>query len=303
MIATVTPNPAVDYTVSLSEPPASGEVLRTDRTRYDAGGKGINVAKYLDALGAEAFATGFLGGFVGEYLEGQLAEAELPAAFVDVEGTTRLNTTLLAPDEEYKINQIGPAIEPAAIDALVEALAEQEPDTVVVAGSLPPGVDPGTIDRIAAAGDWETAVDCTGDVLGELSGEYALCKPNHVELAEATGRPVDSVESAIVAARELCDDGFDRVVASLGSDGAVSVTDERALHAPALDVEVADTVGAGDALLAGVLDAMDRGESPENALRNGIAVSTRVVSVSGTRVPPLEEVPSLSDRVSVAVRD
>lgn len=303
MIATVTPNPAVDYTVSLSEPPASGEVLRTDRTRYDAGGKGINVAKYLDALGTEAFATGFLGGFVGEYLESRLAESSLPAAFVDVEGTTRLNTTLLAPDEEYKINQTGPAIEPPAIDALVESLSDREPDTVVVAGSLPPGIDPGTIDRIAAAGDWETAVDCTGDVLGELSGEYALCKPNHVELAAATDRPVDSVESAIVAARELCDDGFDRVVASLGSDGAVSVTDERALHAPALDVEVADTVGAGDALLAGVLGATDRGESPENALRTGIAVSSRVVGVPGTRVPSLKEVRALSDRVTVAARD
>ncbi len=302
MIATVTPNPAVDYTVSLSAPPTSGDILRTDRTRYDAGGKGINVAKYLDALGTETFATGFLGGFVGEYLAERLAETSLPTDFVDIAGTTRLNTTLLAPDGEYKINQNGPVIDPAAVDALVESLSGRDPDIVVVAGSLPPGVDPGTIDRIAAAGDWRTAVDLNGDVLGNLSGEYALCKPNHVELAEATGQSVDSVESAISAARTLCDRGFDRVIASLGSDGAVAVTDDRAFHAPALDVDVADTVGAGDALLAGVLDGIARGESPESSLSTGIALATRVVGVPGTRVPELEDLPPLRERVTVSRR-
>jgi 1-phosphofructokinase len=302
VIATVTPNPAVDYTVSLSGAPAPGEVLRTDRTRYDAGGKGINVSKYLDALETETLATGFLGGFVGEYLETRLATAGLPASFVTIDGTTRLNTTLLAPDAEYKINQTGPTVGAAAVGSLVETLRDRDPETVLVAGSLPPGVDTETVDRIATAGEWETAVDLNGDVLGELSAGYALCKPNRAELEEATGRTVDDVDSAVAAARSLRGRGFERVVASLGSEGAVLVSDDRAFHAPALDVDVVDTVGAGDALLAGVLDGVARGESNGGALRTGIAVAAHVVGVPGTRVPPLDDVRTIRDRASVVPR-
>lgn len=299
MIATVTPNPAVDYTVSLSATPTDGEILRTDRTRYDAGGKGINVAKYLDAVGSTTVATGFLGGFVGEYLESRLS---IPAEFVTVDGTTRLNTTLLAPDTEYKINQVGPTIDASAVDSLIESLAVHEPNMIVIAGSLPPGIGPKTIDRIAAAGEWETAVDLGGAVLCELSAEYHLCKPNRAELAEAIGKPVDSVERAIEAAESLREQGFSRVVASLGSAGALSVTDEHVHYAPPLDVDVVDTVGAGDALLSGVLDGIDRGASSEDALRTGMAVAACVVSAPGTRVPPPNEVATARERVSVVSR-
>lgn len=302
MIVTVTPNPAVDYTVSLADELAAGAVTRTDRTRYDAGGKGINVSKYLATLDTATLATGFLGGFVGEYLETRLADADLPADFVAIDGTTRLNTTLLTPDAEYKINQAGPTVGERAVDALVSRLRERDPNTVVIAGSLPPGIDTATVDRIAAAGEWATAIDLNGDVLGELSGEYALCKPNRDELAVATGTTVDSVESAIEAADELRNRGFERVVASLGADGAVLVSDDRALYAPALDVEVVDTVGAGDALLSGVLSALDRGEDEYAALEAGIAVSSRVVSVPGTSVPSLVDIDFARTDVSVTSR-
>lgn len=302
MIVTVTPNPAVDYTVSLSEEPTSGTISRTDRTRYDAGGKGINVSKYLDMLGTDTLATGFLGGFVGEYLETQLVDAELPAVFVDIEGTTRLNTTLLTPNREYKINQAGPTIEEEAVSILLDTLRERSPETVVVAGSLPPRLETGFVDRIADAGDWETAVDLNGGVLGDLSGSYALCKPNRSELAEATGRKVDSVDAAIEAAYMLRDRGFSRVVASLGADGAVMATPDRALYAPALDVDIVDTVGAGDALLSGVLDGLSRGESDEAALETGIAVAARAVGVPGTRVPSLTNVQTACDAVTVMPR-
>ncbi|WP_122091087.1 1-phosphofructokinase [Halalkalicoccus subterraneus] len=302
MIVTVTPNPAVDYTVSLTDEPTAGTVTRTDRTRYDAGGKGINVSKYLASLDTDTLATGFLGGFVGEYLETQLETAELPAEFVAIDGTTRLNTTLLTPDAEYKINQTGPTVDEGAVDALVSRLRERDPNTVVIAGSLPPGIDTATVDRIAAAGEWETAIDLNGDVLGELSGEYVLCKPNRKELAAATGTTVDSVENAIEAAHVLRKRGFERVVASLGADGAVLVSDERALYAPALDVEVVDTVGAGDAMLSGVLSALDRGEGERAALGTGIAVSSRVVALPGTSVPSLANIDTTRDTVAVERR-
>ncbi|NUC71068.1 1-phosphofructokinase [Haloterrigena sp. SYSU A558-1] len=300
MIASVTLNPAVDYTVELSEPLTDGAVARSDEHRYDAGGKGINVSKYLTELGVETVATGVAGGFLGRSLLERLSAAAIDADFVEIDGETRLNTTLLGPDGEYKINQNGPRIAPPAIEEIVDTLREYDPETVVIAGSLPPGTGPETIDRLAAAGPWETVVDVGGATLADLEAEYALCKPNHEELAAATGRRVDDVQSAIAAAEELQTDGFERVVASLGADGAIMATPDRTLRAPAADVDVVDTVGAGDALLSGVLAARTRQESDAVALRSGVAVASRVVSVSGTRAPSLTGLRDERESISVS---
>ncbi|ELZ18424.1 1-phosphofructokinase [Haloterrigena salina JCM 13891] len=300
MIASVTLNPAVDYTVELSEPLTEGAVARSDEHRYDAGGKGINVSKYLTELGVETVATGVVGGFLGRSLLERLSAAAIDADFVEIDGETRLNTTLLGPDGEYKINQNGPQVAPSAVEEIVDTLQRYDPETVVIAGSLPPGTGPETIDRLAAAGSWETVVDVGGATLADLEAEYALCKPNHDELAAATGRRVDDVQSAIAAAEELQTAGFERVVASLGADGAIMATPDRTLHAPAADVDVVDTVGAGDALLSGVLAARARQESDAVALRSGVAVASRVVSVSGTRAPSLTGLRDERESISVS---
>jgi 1-phosphofructokinase len=286
MILTVTLNPAVDHTVRLDEPLNAGTVQRTNDTRFDAGGKGINVSKYLDRFGAETTATGILGGFLGSFVESQLSAEGISHDFVEIDGQTRLNTTVLT-DEEYKINHTGPAVDASAIGAIVERIAAHDPETVVVAGSLPPSLDVTAIDQIADAGDWATVVDIGGENLTRLTETYALCKPNREELATATGEATTTVEECFQAAEALQSSGFNRVVASLGADGAVLVTRSNTFHAPALDADVVDTVGAGDALLAGVLAAFADESTDEEALRTGIAVASRVVSVPGTTVPSL----------------
>lgn len=299
MILTVTLNPAVDHTLRLQEPLSPETVLRTNDVRFDAGGKGINVSKYLDELGTETIATGFLGGFLGSFIDERLTADGIAHDFVQVSDLTRLNTTVLA-DEEYKINHTGPTVDTSMIDAILDRIDSHHPETVVVAGSLPPGLDVGVIDRIANAGDWETVVDVGGEMLHRLSEPYALCKPNREELAAATGKPTETLEECLTAAKALRTDGFDRVVASLGVDGAVLVTRTETLHASATGTDVVDTVGAGDALLAGTLAAFARGATQEEALGAGIAVASRVVAVPGTTVPSLSAVHADADRVSVS---
>ena len=287
MILTVTYNPAVDHTITVEEFPGPGDVARTDTDRFDAGGKGINVSKYLTGLGQETVATGLLGGFLAAFIERTLEGDGVRSDFVSIDGRTRLNTTILAEDER-KINHSGPRVSAGVVDELIERIRAHEPDTVVLSGSLPPGLDHGALDRIAAAGDWRTAVDVDGPTLAVLQAEYALCKPNREELAAATGRPVDTVEDCIDAANALVGAGFDRVVASLGADGAILVTATEAVHVPARPVDVVDTVGAGDALLSGVLDALSAGSSDREALQHGVDVATAVVAVPGTEVPVFE---------------
>ncbi|GAD51637.1 1-phosphofructokinase [Halarchaeum acidiphilum MH1-52-1] len=301
MILTVTPNPALDYTVELDDPLEADTVVRTDGARVDAGGKGINVSQYLRALGSETVASGFLGDPFGRVLADELA-ADLDTSFVPVEESTRLNQTILAPDGEYKINQNGPRVSEGAVDDLLARVADVAPPVLVVGGSLPPGVTAADVDRLADAGEWATAVDVGGAMLAELDADYALCKPNRAELAEATGMATESVDDCVAAGEELRSMGYERVIASLGGDGAILVGPEGAFVADALAVDVVDTVGAGDSLLAGVLAAYDGGASDETALATGVAVASRVVGVAGTSVPDLAGIETVRDGVRVRRR-
>ncbi|GAA0254865.1 1-phosphofructokinase [Haladaptatus pallidirubidus] len=299
MILTVTPNPAVDHTLQLESDLVSDTVARTDTTRLDPGGKGINVSEFLVELDVETVATGFVGGFLGQFLREELTMREITNDFIEISGHTRLNTTILAPQSEYKINQNGPTIADSSTNRLIETIKRHDPEIVVIAGSLPSGINPRTIDQIAEAGTWETVVDVAGDVLRDLQAEYALCKPNRVELGAATGGTVDSLDDAISAARKLRKHGFKHVVASLGKNGAIMATPDAVLHIPALDVDVIDTVGAGDALLSGVLTERQQGGSSEAALRTGVAVASRVISVSGTSVPPLDDLTTTAEEMPI----
>ena len=300
MIPTVTLNPAVDQTMRFEDPLSAETVNRSTVSRFDAGGKGINVSQFLTALGTETVASGTVGGFTGQFLREALHDDGVETDFVEVEAPTRLNSTILAAGTEYKLNQHGPEVPPSVADDIVDRIAARDPDRAMVGGSLPPGLNIDAVDQIADAGSWQTVVDVKGELLRELSADYALCKPNRDELAGATDRPVETVEECVAAARKLRKAGFERVVASLGADGAVLVGPDGAVYADPLDVDVADTVGAGDAMLTGVLAALERGDSDETALATGTAVAARVVAQSGTGTPEFDGV--FEDRTNVDVR-
>jgi len=303
MHLTVTFNPAVDQTLQFDEPMAPDRVLRASSARFDAAGKGVNVAQYLTALGQDAVATGVLGGFTGQFIRDRLTDDGVSTAFVESGGTTRLNTTAVADGSEYKLNHDGPAVDEAAVAAIVETVRERDPDTVVVSGSLPPGVTTDAVDAVAAAGDWDTVVDMDGDALRALDERYTLCKPNREELAGATDADVSTVEGCARAADAFRANGFDRVLASLGGDGVVLAGDSTALHAAALDATVVDTVGAGDALLSGVLAAWAGGADDATALRTGVAAATRLVEQAGTAPPAFDDLETLRERVVVRELD
>lgn len=299
MIVTVTLNPAVDYTLQLEQELSAGSVARTDTTQFDPGGKGINVSKYLVNIDVETVATGFVGGFLGQFLTMSLTEDRIPNDFTQISERTRLNTTILTQSSEYKINQKGPVIDEVPVSRIIETICQYDPAIVLIAGSLPPGIGPEVVDTISDAGPWKTVVDLEGTILNKLKREYLLCKPNREELSDATGHCVESIEDCIAASKALRQNGFDCVVASLGADGAIMVTPDTALHAPALKVDIVDTAGAGDALLAGVLAHHHRDGTSEDMLRTGIAVASRAVTVPGTSVPSLSTISTEIGEINV----
>lgn len=303
MIVTVTLNPSLDRTLLVHEL-VRGAVLRADATRDDPGGKGVNVARALVAHGGEALAVLPVGGSIGKALVAQLADAGVDVEPVSIGGATRANITVAEPDgTTTKLNEPGPLLSAEEIDAVLEAVERrvQAGDWVVIGGSLPPGAGPVVvamlIERAHASGAL-VALDTSGPALtAGLPHQPDLVKPNREELAEAVGRPVTSVGGVVEACDVLRERGAGRVLCSLGADGAVLVDDTSRVHAAAPVAEVRNTVGAGDALLAGYLQAVGRG--PLQALRTGVAWATAAVATSGTGVPD----PDLIDTAAVRVVD
>lgn len=295
MILTVTFNPAIDHTYVLDNDIEDSEISRTDTSRFDAGGKGINVSSYLNALDTETVATGILGGFTGDFIKSELDKQGLNHDFVEG-GRTRVNTTVLAADREYKINHDGPETDESVVEDIISKIDELEPENVVISGSLPPGLDYMAVEKIADKSDARITVDLSGPVLGKLEGDYFLAKPNEDELSNATDQEVESFEEAYEAAKMLIDRGFQNILASLGGKGALLVSEESAWYVEGISADVEDTTGAGDAILSGFLAGMKQGKEKSEALEEALAFATTVVETSGTQLPDLNDLDDYVER-------
>ena len=109
MIYTVTLNPSIDYVVE-TDKLKIGEVNRSNKEELYPGGKGINVSLMLKELQVENTALGFLGGFIGEYIENALAFKGVNTEFIQLEeGFSRINLKI-KDKAETEINGKGPHV-------------------------------------------------------------------------------------------------------------------------------------------------------------------------------------------------
>jgi 1-phosphofructokinase len=288
VIVTLTLNPSLDRTIEVDRL-VRGTMTRATSARLDPGGKGVNVSRALLANRVPSVAVVTVGGADGDQLVRLLEADGIPLRAVGVAGRTRSNVTIAEPDGVVtKLNEPGEPLSRAELDAVADAvLGETETASwVVTCGSLPPGVPTGIYARLCeflTSAGVLVAVDASGPaLLAALDAKPALIKPNREELAEAVGRPVDSIGAAIEAAEQLRDRGAGSVLASLGADGAVLVEDEGVTIGEAPIAEARSTVGAGDALLAGFLAAGARGSA---ALAEGLAWGAAAVSLPASRMP------------------
>jgi 1-phosphofructokinase len=278
MIVTLTPNPSVDRTVFLADL-VLGSVNRSQRSRSEPSGKGVNVALALHAHGVATRAVVTAGGPVGAQLQQMLAATGLDTVIVPIEGDIRSNISLTQPDGTVtKINEPGPLLSTAERERLVTAVAGQL-DTagwLVCAGSLPTGVSDewyGHLVELGRRHGVPVAVDTSGGPLAHsLHAQPDLVKPNVHELAELTGATPTTLGEVIDAAQEVRRRGAHTVLASLGGDGAVLVDADGTLWGHAPVPSVVSTVGAGDAMLAGYLSChQGRAQALATALQWGAA--------------------------------
>ena len=293
-IVTVTPNPALDLTLEV-ERLGVGAVNIAGASRFESGGKGANVARMLAHLGAAGSAAAVVA-LPADGADSWIASfpREVELVVVRVAGSLRANVAITAADgETTNVNMRGGPLSAADADALVAAVAAAARGAawVVVGGSLPIGMEPAWIGRIAdaarAAGA-KIAIDCAGEALeAAVAARVDLIKPNEEEASRLVGFTVNDRPSAERAATLLIERGVGSVLLSLGASGAIyrAVEGDTTLFTPTPRAKVRSTVGAGDVLLAAFLHTLSSGGSPADALSSAVGWAAAKVEQPGTTMP------------------
>ncbi|MDF3300417.1 1-phosphofructokinase family hexose kinase [Streptomyces tropicalis] len=302
MILTVTLNTALDltYRVPSLRPHASHRVTEvTERP----GGKGLNVARVLAALGHEVTVTGFAGGATGHMVRDRLAGTPgLVDALVPVAGSTRRTVAVVdgRTGDTTQLNEPGPLVSPAEWSALQDAYVDLLGSVTAVAlcGSLPPGVPVGAyagLVRSARAAGVPVLLDTSGEPLRRaVAARPDIIKPNADELAELTG-----AHEPLRATQDARRRGARAVVASLGAEGLLAHTAEGRWRAAPPSRVPGNPTGAGDAAVAGLLSGLVERLPWPDRLTRAVALSTAAVHspTAGDIDPALYT--DLLDRVTV----
>jgi len=280
-VVTVTLNPAIDQTVQI-EGFQCGEVNRVVGLAQNAGGKGVNVASALSDLEVPVLATGFLGQQNAALFEELFRNKNIADRFVRLQGSTRMGLKIVdTPTRKVtEINYPGLTPDPEHLEGLFATLrGEARHGTwFVLSGSLPPGVPPeiyGRMVREIRELGARVILDTSGEPLRHaLEQGPDIVKPNQSELEQMTGHTLESIEEVAEAAATLVAKGVGLVVVSMGSRGALFVSDKEVLLTTPPKVQVQSTVGAGDTMVAGLVYAQ---------LQDfGLAKTARLATAFGT---------------------
>ena len=265
---TITLNPAIDQrvTVDALQP---GQVHRALDSAQNAGGKGINVASCLSGLGVATAALGVLGAANAGLFDALFAQRGIADDCLRVPGHTRTNIKLVADAgrQTTDINLPGLVLAEAQLHAVAQRMARHlRPGLVVVlCGSLPAGLPPDSWARLQAqarVAGADVLLDTSGASLAAALDAPVLpwaIKPNRQELEAAVGMPLDGPGPLLAAARMLLGKGLGLAVVSLGEEGALFVSAQGAVVARPCRLARGSSVGAGDAMVAGIVAARLRG--------------------------------------------
>ena len=281
MIITVTLNAAIDK--SLSVPNFRlGRRHRTVDQRTMAGGKGVNIARTLKALGQPVIATGFAGGPTGTRIVEQLTEESILNDFVRIREESRTNTSVLDPTtgDQTEINERGPAVSAREVELFRDKLLylARGAAIVVFAGSLPRGVEPdlyASLVRDLERLDVITVIDTDGEPLRQaVRAEPDVVSPNVLEAEELVGHEFATEQERSQAVGEIVALGPREAIMTLpdGCFAQVLVDGQRFLKRARVEQrEPIAKRGSGDAFLAGYVAARYEGRAPDQCLRFGVA--------------------------------
>lgn len=305
-IATITVNPAIDQTVSADDFEI-GKVNRSRDMRFDAGGKGVNVASFLADYGLEVAVTGFLGEENADVFERHFKRKNIEDRFIRVPGETRINIKIMDEARQVTTDLNTPGQVPGEyaltrfyeqVEAMMEAC-----ECFVLSGNIQAGL-PSTfyadlISRLKSR-QRRTIIDTSGDALIEsLKAGPNIIKPNIHELRALVNKPLENVDEVYQSASALLNAETTIVVVSMGSKGALFVEKGHAFVARPPSIPVKSTVGAGDAMVAGLVAGISKKLELQDCAKLATAFSLSAVTRLGRDLPKPRVIEDFQKQVEI----
>lgn len=304
-IFTITPNPALDISGVVDRVKVDEKTYVHDEIRTP-GGNAINAARILHSLGIPVIASGFLGGSVGDEVEGLLKAEGLKHHFVRIKGSTRVNVTVTSRENnrQTRLSFAGPEIAMREIKSLMRLVRlHQENKIIVIGGSLPPQFRVQNliqIMKVARKDKVPVIVDCPGSVLKLLIPlEPLLIKPNLDEFQSLTGSKVKSLSEVKERAQKLLKEVSFVCVSSV-EGGALMVSRSGCYFGRIPNVKIRSAVGAGDSMVGAICAQFYHGHFlPDEILRWGLAAAAATLNESGAKLGRASRIMSLYKKTVV----
>lgn len=280
MIITVTLNASVDK-LFLVEQFLPNTVMRVKACYNSAGGKGLNVSRVAALAREKVLATGFVGGYAGEYIRSMLERDGISSEFITIQGETRscINVRDLSTGKHSEFLEPGAQVGESDLEKFLSLYQQviKESQVVAISGSMPKGVPInfyGQLVSMAKLQGKTVILDTSGEALKEnLASMPTMIKPNADEIRQLFYSEIYSLNDLVHAAQKLHQDGIAIVVISMGKEGALVACREGIFHSNAPNVEVINTVGCGDSMVAGFAVGLSRNYSLQECFRYAVAVS------------------------------
>lgn len=306
MITTISLNPSIDRTVNV-EKFVPGGLNRVVSAHSVAAGKGINVALTASALGVASECIGFMYREGSKLFEKRLMVGGVEYNFVWCDGSVRTNVKVFdqSTGTITEINESGARVSEDDLKRMTDlvALHAENTDYLVLAGSLPPGCPTDyyrTLIQTVEGLGCRCVLDADGDRMRYgLEARPFMIKPNRYELELMTGEKLNTLKEIRDAAQKYLDMGVSVVTVSLGNEGALITDGDETLYAPKLALDVKSTVGAGDAMVAGLTCGFIGDNELEDAFRMGVACASARCATESYRVIDKTEYKRLLDQVKI----
>ncbi|MBO5451637.1 MAG: 1-phosphofructokinase [Lachnospiraceae bacterium] len=279
MILTVSCNPAIDKTYNTSNV-MIGQINRMRDLVSIPGGKAVNVTKVLRQFDAHVTATGFVGGYTGEFIEEELRNMGVNTSFTNIRGLTRSNMNIIG-DDGYvtEILEPGPKILSFEREDFMDRFRElvKISEYVVLSGSLTEGLPEdfyAKLIKICNDHGAKAFLDASGEPLKRGIEAVPYCiKPNRRELEYAVGKKLSTEAEIIQAAYEYIKAGVVKVVVSMGDKGLLQITKTKVIKAVPPRIKKVNTVGCGDCVVAAMILGMIQGLNDEDTMKFAAGVS------------------------------
>ena len=277
-VLTITLNPAVDKTAIVTNFKA-GKDFRENGLFVAAGGKGINVSRVLHHLDIPTLATGFMGGYNGEYLKDCLDDEGIKHDFTSIEENARESLTIIDPASNSitRVLERGPEVTKGDIASFRKKYLQllNRSSYAIFSGRSIPGVSDsfyGELIELAKKRNILTVFDTSGkSFTASLKSRPFMIKPNVKEAEQAVGKKLSSFSKIKQAARKLHGYGIKIVAITMGSRGALVFDGNQMIFAVPPKLKRLSPVGCGDAFIAGFIASLINKKSFSHCVKMAVA--------------------------------